>query len=253
MKNIILIYFILFATVVSAQNLVPNGNFETYTTCPSAFSQTTNAPPWRAYHAGTSDYFHTCATSTTVSVPTNTFGYQQPASGNAYGGGYSFSSSTSPTGYTEYLATPISPMTIGTTYEISMSISKSNLSGAACDGFGVFLYDIGPSTSIAGSSTLTLTPQVSYNSYGVISDTQNWVRVIAYFTADSAYDNIVIGKFTPPAGLTFTGTGAAYYYYDSVVVKAASGINNLYTDSMICAGDTFVVPYTLNNSALFTS
>ncbi|MBL7681739.1 MAG: hypothetical protein JNK00_00140, partial [Flavipsychrobacter sp.] len=247
--------FMLLVTIcANAQNLVPNGDFETYTTCPTTASQVTLAPPWRQYHVATSDYLNGCA-ATTVSVPANLFGYQHAASGNAYMGGYAYTSTGFPDSYTEYITAPITPMLIGTTYEVSMSVNRSNNSQSACNCLGILFYDNGPTATLTGTSgTVTsLVPQVSYASYGILADTQNWVRVTQYFTADSAYDNIVIGKFMPGSSMSFTGTGAAYYYYDSVVVKAASGINNLYTDSMICAGDTFVVPYTLNNSALFTS
>ncbi len=239
----------------TAQNLVPNGNFETITSCPSSFSQTTNAPPWRAYHGGTSDLLNVCG-SPSVGVPSNTFGYQFPASGNGYAGGYAFSSVSSTSGYTEYLATTMSPMVIGATYEVSMSVSLSNLSGYGTNGMAMWFYDNGPTTSITGSASLTNTPQVFFLSYGNLTDTQNWVRLVATFTADSAYDNLVIGKFTPPSGLTTAVAGGpqswAYYYVDSVVVRLASGINNLYADSLICAGDTFQVPYTLNSATLFT-
>ena len=253
-RNLLLFFFLFFViNNVDAQNLVTNGNFETYTTCPVGLSQVPNCPPWRQYHAATSDYFNVCGTSG-AGVPINSFGHQLPASGNAYMGGYAYSSSTSPNNWTEYIAAPITPMVIGNTYEVSLSINKANNAGSACDGFGVWFYDIGPSTTVTGNSnTLTVTPQVQFTSYGVITDTQNWIRVVGYITADSAYDNIVIGKFNPPGGLTVSGTGTSYYYYDSVVVRTLTGINNLYTDSLICAGDTFQVPYTLNSSTLFTT
>ena len=114
-------------------------------------------------------------------------------------------------------------------------------------GLGAWFYDNGPTTTISSvSSTLTATPQVLYPT--VVSDTQNWVRLTTTFVADSAYDNIVIGRFNPSAGLVTSNVSTgnyAYYYIDSVVVKLATGINNLYADSMICAGDTFqAVSYT---------
>ena len=253
--SLFVLIILFFCFDAPAQNMVSNGNFETYTSCPTSFSQTVNAPPWRAYHGGSSDYLHVCG-NPNVSVPSNTFGWQNAASGNAYAGGYSFTSVSSVNGYTEYIAAPITALTIGAQYEVSMSVSLSNMSGYANNGLGVFFYDNGPTTTLTGSATLSVTPQVLYTSYGAITDTQNWVRVTGYFIADSAYDNIVIGRFNPPGGLTTTGLGSgnySYYYVDSVVVKLATGINNLYADSMICAGDTFQVPYTINNVNNFNS
>lgn len=249
------ITILLLVLGAKAQNLVPNGNFEYYTTCPSGFSMTTSAPPWRSYHSGTSDFFHTCTTSTSVGVPSNIFAYQWPASGNGYGGFYATTPISNPSsGYVEYLASTMSPMTIGALYEVSMSVNLANNASfnSANNTLGIWFYDIGPTSTITTSGTLTVTPQVSYASYGAIADTQNWVRVTAFFTADSAYDNLVIGKFLPSTVIS-TSTSSSYYFVDSVVVKLANGINNLYTDSMICAGDAFTVPYTLNNSSIYTS
>ncbi len=254
-RNLLLLACMLmfFCAETDAQNMVANGNFETYTSCPTTFSQTTNAPPWRAYHAGSSDFLHVCG-NPNVAVPANTFGWQNPANGNGYGGGYAFTSVSSLNFYTEYLAAPITPLTVGAMYEVSMSISLANSSGYASNGMGVWFYDNGPSTTLTGvTSTLAVTPQVLYPN--VITDTQNWVRVVSYWVADSAYDNIVIGRFNPSGGLTTTNVGVGtytYYYIDSVVIKLATGINNLYADSMICAGDTFQVPYTLNNASSYT-
>jgi hypothetical protein len=248
------IAFLLLMLGANAQNLVANGNFEAITTCPTSFSMIANAPPWYMYTSGSSDLFNGCA-SGSAGVPVNFTGYQLAASGIGYAGGYSFTSLTNNTAYTEYIAAPITAMSIGSVYEVSMSVNLSNVSGYGNNGLGAWFFRYA-ATSVSGSSTLTVTPQVNYASYGVITDTTNWVRLTAYFTADSAYDHIVIGKFTPAAGLltTQTSTGSySYYYFDSVVVKLAYGINNLYTDSMICAGDVFQVPYSLNNPSIYTS
>ncbi len=253
MRKLVTLILLFICFTSTAQNLVPNGDFEYYNTCPVSHSLVTNAPPWRMYHVATSDYFHSCSGST-AGVPVNFGGFQPAASGNGYMGGYAFNTISNTNQWTEYIAAPMTAMVIGATYEVSMSVNKSNISTGACNGLGVWFYDNGPTTSLTGTNaTLPVTPQVHYLSYGVITDTVNWIRMVGYFTADSAYDNIVIGKFNPPGGLTTVGTGIPYYYIDSVVVKLASGINNLYADSLICAGDTFQVPYTVNNANNFNT
>jgi hypothetical protein len=122
---------------------------------------------------------------------------------------------------------------------------------------GIYFFDNSPTTATA-ITIAGITPQVSYASYGPIGNQTSWVRVTGYFTADSAYDNIAITGFGPVSSfvidtVTTSGNLYAYYYVDSVVVKLATGINNLYADSMICAGDTFQVPYTINNVANFNT
>ncbi|MBL7682579.1 MAG: hypothetical protein JNK00_04425, partial [Flavipsychrobacter sp.] len=255
MKNLVLIALVFLLQIRGvAQNLIPNGSFEGYTTCPTGYAQVNNVLSWRAYNSSP-DYLNACFPGTSgPDVPTNAFGWQHAADGNAYVGFVAYAGTTST--FREYVATTFSPMTIGLTYKISMSVSLGNVSKWGTDNLGVWFYDNGPAT-VTGSTLLSNTPQVNFAAAGAITDTQNWVRVTAFFTPDSSYDNLVIGGFYPISSTTATQISTAgsyaYYFIDSVVVELSSGINNLYTDSMICAGDTFVVPYTLNNSALFTS
>jgi hypothetical protein len=234
MKRIICIACMLLQIgIAHAQNMVPNASFETYSACPTAYSQTNRASPWYQYTDGTTDYHHTCG-SANVIVPNNFFGYQIPASGNAYMGAYSFTSIITPNSYCEYLAAPITPLVKGVTYEVAMSVSLANTSRYANNGLGVWFFDSAP-TTVATLTTLSVKPQVNYINYGVITDTANWVRLKAQFVADSAYDNIVIGMFIPDiasGGLQTTdlggSSGYSYYFIDSVVVQLppGSGVDN---------------------------
>ncbi len=240
--------------------MVPNGNFEAYSLCPTSISAVSQAPPWRPYHQGTSDYFHACCGSCGLGVPVNGWGYQYAANGNGYMGGFSFANRIALSGATEYIASPMTPMTTGTHYEVSMSVNLSDNSSYGNNGLGIWFYDVGASTTLTtGFATLTVVPQVHYTNYGVLTDTQNWVRLSKIYLADSAYDNLVIGKFDPVGGLDtasikpLSGSSISYYFFDSVVIRVASGVNNLYADSLICAGDTFSVPYTLNSFRPFGS
>lgn len=262
LSDILLCFMFLLPVNLSAQNLVFNGDFEFHVTCPSAASQVNNAMPWNNFNKGTTDLYDSCASgaSTGVGVPVNLSGYQLAASGHGYMGLYAFSHPSDPSGYSEYLAAPITAMTVGTMYEVSMSVSLSNQSGTGCNGLGIWFYDDGPSGAalpITDIATLAVTPQVSYSSYGIITDTVDWVRLVAYFTADSSYDNIVIGKFNPPDGLKIGTTGGAvsfsYYYIDSVVVKEIPRIANLFNDSVLCAGDSFWVNYLVGNVTGYNS
>ena len=255
MKHLISLFFFLFAAnCCVAQNMVPNGDFEQYTSCPSGRSQITRATGWTDF-APSTDYFNVCAISN-VGVPTNNMGTQWPTSGNGYAG---LSYSPYAGNGREAFTCSITPLTVGVTYSVSMSVSLAEISNCGLTGLGAFFFDNGP-TSIGPSpvAIAAIVPQVSFSSYGPISDQINWVRVKANFIADSAYDNIAITGFGPASSfivdtISSIGTSMAYYYIDSIVVKRASGINNLYADTMICAGDTFQVPYTTNSNTLFSS
>lgn len=79
------------------QNLVYNGDFEIYDTCPVNIStpgdlQIEHCLGWTApTKLGTSDYFNVCNNITfayQAGVPKNFFGYQQSFQGNGYSGFY---------------------------------------------------------------------------------------------------------------------------------------------------------------------
>lgn len=255
MKLLLTIFLLLLSTVMWAQNLVPNGNFESLSSCPTQFAQTHLAPPWIQYTGGTTDFLHTCGNGRVV-VPTSYFGYQMPASGDGYGGLYAFAGNVPPdsvpASWSEYIASPITPMTVGETYEVSMSVVLTEVSKFACDGLGIFLFDVDPATSVIKntSSTLPFKPQVHFDSYGLITDTQSWLRLSSLFYADSAYDNIVIGMYLPSNGLKTVSVNGrdhgSYYFIDSVVIKLPELYLSL-ADIAYCAGDSFDVQYTVSS------
>src|SRR5258705_6338420 len=82
--------------VCEAQNLVPNGDFEQYSGCPSNYNQIDFAlfwfnpciPPYGTAfgQSGSSDYFNACASIWQIDVPNNFDGYQPAHSGNGYAG-----------------------------------------------------------------------------------------------------------------------------------------------------------------------
>src|SRR5437762_302428 len=71
-----------------AANLVVNGNFESYTSCPTSYGQLSVAAPWDAPTTGTSDYLNACAPVVfpSLNVPQNQLGYEPALSGVGYGG-----------------------------------------------------------------------------------------------------------------------------------------------------------------------
>ncbi|MBS1773256.1 MAG: gliding motility-associated C-terminal domain-containing protein [Bacteroidetes bacterium] len=261
MKHV-LTYSLLFLIILlnpfytEAQNLVPNNSFEQYTACPSGYSNLVGyCNSWGAYGSGTPDYFNSCDVTNSVGVPKNVFGYQfGENNGHAYAGiisYYKVGSIQNPG--LEFLKTSISSMVPGSLYEVSMSVSLADSSQYASDGLGVWFYRTG-NTSFPSAGPV----QVSYDSYGIIDDTTNWVRLIRKFTADSAYDNIVIGEFHNTSAMHTKKMPApykpfeyAYYYIDSVVVKMIAGIKISYTDTLFCLGNNFHLNYDITGPSSF--
>jgi len=249
---------LLFCGVANAQNLVTNGSFEAYSSCPNNLAQPHYSTGWRMYHDGTSDYFN-CGT-VPVATPINWTGYQNAAQGSGYMGCITFSSGN--TAYREYIAGTITPMIKGAKYEVSVSVSLANNSGYYSNNLGVWFYDNGPSVTITGNTSfIPNTPQAAYGKYGAVADTSLWVRLTDTITADSAYDNIVIGGFGNATsafqGATNHGSGtidnSAYYLIDSVVVRRINEIEILAIDTTLCNKQIVAVPYHLNYPQLFTT
>jgi hypothetical protein len=248
----ILLLVMCCAIIARGQNLVSNASFESNSGCPTNFSQIINSNGWNIFNGGSSDYFHICGGSN-VLVPTNYFGSQAPAHGNAYAGVYCFQNPTSTSQFAEYITQPLlQPMIPGITYQVSLSVSLADNAGFANDGLGVFFFDKGPTYYSNNSVLAFLTPQVTFTSYGPITNKTTWTRLSGTITADSAYDNIAIGCFTPLAAMYLVPNSMAtdsYYYIDSVVVKFANVLSINYADSLLCAGDTIHVPFWVTNGA----
>src|SRR4051812_49167417 len=101
MKPIVILTIFLLMILASlngsGQNLVPNGDFETYNSCPTTLSGIGFSPSCTLFPTvaswvnplknSTPDYLNSCAPgSTGVKVPATVFGYQLPYDGNAYAG-----------------------------------------------------------------------------------------------------------------------------------------------------------------------
>lgn len=246
MRRLAAIILILIPFFASAQNLVPNGNFETYTTCPgsSTASGIHYCTGWSSMITNTSpDFFHTCSQFNT-GIPLNNFGYQQSASGNGYAGIVTAKSNN----FREVITRQIQKMVIGVTYEGSISISLADSSRWASNNINFFFFN---NLGIINQSNIySITPQIDLRSAGIQYDSTHWTRLSGTFIADSAYDNIAIGGFlhdtliNVDSNASSMGYTYAYYYIDSVVVKA---VNSVYIDSLsdtvLCVNDTFHIGY----------
>ncbi|MBN9484699.1 MAG: hypothetical protein BGO70_06745 [Bacteroidetes bacterium 43-93] len=255
MKQLYTIFHILFLLIyslsVSAQvNMVANGNFEVYNTCPNNGDQVYRCTGWQAYHSGSSDYFNRC-TNSSVGVPVNAWGYREPASGDAYTGLY-IGRLQDATDYKEYITTKVMPLQENRAYEVSMSVSLADISQYAAKGLGVWFYkDVPLFTGMAG---LPVVPQLIYDT--LVTQKSGWVRLKKVIVADSSYDHMVIGGFIPSAMLDTVGVNSGnqdwiYYFIDSVVVRKVSHINMQDAGGAYCLGDTVIVPFDVYGNNYF--
>ena len=209
-----------------AVNLVPNGNFESYTGCPTSFSQLSVAVPWIAPTAGTSDYLNACAPNVfpSVNVPQNEQGYEPALSGSGYAGIIPRSAAAD---YREYIEAPLSaPLVANTPYLVRFNVSLADDSNLAIDRLGAYL-SVGPVGPVPNYAALPYTPQVESPANTFLTNANGWTLVSSTIVASGGEDHIVIGNFHDDANTaTVAGPGqwpgGAYYYVDDVSVEVAT-------------------------------
>jgi gliding motility-associated-like protein len=235
------VLLICFTKLSFAQNLVPNGGFETINACPTGASQLSLALPWDTLGASP-DLFNTCATNFAscagVSVPNNFIGNAWAHSGNGYAG---IIAKHSTANYREYIQSPlISPLLSGKLYKVEAWFRRSSHSTYAVKPLGMTLS--AGAISQSGTTYLGFPPQASSSS--VISDTSSWTVVRNYILAAGGENFITIGNFNDDASsgvislpnaspCPFDG---AYYYVDDVVVQQISEQVSISGDFLICPG-----------------
>lgn len=244
-----ILWIILWGGVeLRAQNLVPNGDFESHSHCPTHFYDL-SCDNWRAYTSASPDYFHRCQQPAVVGIPQNFFGYQQ-SSGNAYAGFYSISI-PGLYEYKEYLTTAIEPMQPGFEYQVLLKVSLADSSSRGTDDIGVLFYEQGPHYIPAFESYIPRRPQVEFSSYGPLTDKEKWYYLESRFIPDSVYRYLVIGGFKSYSTLPVIqqvdmpsgNLNGAYYYLDSVVVRLVHEGSLKILDTEYCAQDTFTFTF----------
>jgi gliding motility-associated-like protein len=200
-----------------AQNLVPNFDFEEFTSCPTGLSMVSLAYPWESASDASPDYYHSCTSFNQADVPVNWQGYQQPLSGEAYTGGF-FKYNV--LDYREYIQVQLSePMRDEACYTVGFYINLANIS-CGINQVGAYLSAGQPIPM--GVGPINVIPQIT-GSGEFYNDTVNWVLVSGIYEAQGGEQYITIGNFSindnspndPACTLSNFNT---YYYIDDVFI-----------------------------------
>lgn len=260
----IIIFLLLFWCEAKTQtNLVYNGDFELYSSCPNTLSAPTQNPKeitkclgWSAPTYGTSDYFNFCA-PLYVGIPNNYNGYQWAKSGNAYCGFLAYGVEIIQSGYHwwEYIQDSLTSTLISNnTYSVSFYISwAENQSGLCCKNIGAYLSNNRP-LQLNSSSPWNLAAQIKDTICR--QDSLNWMLISGKFIAQGNERYITIGHFadslTYDTSLVKLSDGeyfaSIYYYVDDV--KLIDVTNN---DSSKIVNDCVeIIPnvFTPNNDSI---
>jgi len=235
MKHIYIILLLLFSEASYSQNLVPNGSFEQYTSCPNQASEIDSALYWMNPDAlvgggGTPDYYNLCS-SNGFSIPDNDAGYQQPYDGVAYAGIYLWNDDND----REFIEVTLSSTLIsGECYHISFHCSLADQVMYSTYNIGAYFSDT-IIENVHGHYPLPFTPQI-VNTTGDFFDTLNWTLVEGDYMATGGENYLVIGNFNDNANTdTMTinvsaPSQSAYIYIDSVSLvptTCVTGINEV--------------------------
>ena len=255
-------------------NLVYNGSFEEYRSCPrkvDAVGILTLVEGWYQPTLGSADYFHTCGTRE-CGVPRNKLGYQQPHSGEGYCGIY-----CSKNDYREYLQTRLRRrLHTGDSIVVTFHVSLSEESTGAVATLGA-LFTPGRiadttralfldkqrrqlSANVLQTVSHPYIPQVFNPVDSLLADTHGWQSVTGLYVARGGEQYITLGNFftleksgyADPDTLTRLLPGA-YYYIDDVSVHCLNctppEADDLNPDSSyltpeqptFAAGETFIL------------
>lgn len=238
MKNIFTISLLLTCSFCFAQNLVPNGDFEQYSACPTNYSQLDSALYWinpaNGGLGGTPDYYNQCATQY-MGVPDNDKGFQAANSGVAYAGLYLYQKFST---WHEFIQVPLTSALISnTSYHFEMYVNVADSAYYTSPSIGVYFSD----TQVSGVNNalpLPFTPQITNDTTNAF-DALNWTRVSGNYTAHGGESFLIIGNFKSDAATVLHPSNinsvepyrAAYVYIDDVFLSQVTGINKSLVDA----------------------
>jgi hypothetical protein len=224
--TLILLFCALLEKKTAAQNLVVNGDFESYFLCPSS-PNVYKANQWfNPTQCGTPDYFHAdlsgnpgCASQSFAQWGgggyNNLWGYQIPRSGNAYGGMY-------PAQGAEMMAGKLSDsLRAGKTYAVSFYTVLGETyynQGKSMDLIAIdFMTDsITDYTTTCWQYLGTLEVDVTNQPGRFLNDTLNWMLVADTFLAEGGEKYFVLANIDT-LNTQFSNSnpgGGCYYYFD---------------------------------------
>jgi gliding motility-associated-like protein len=228
-----IVFLVSFAS--TAQNLVPNGSFEEYSTCPEqnelGNGQFERCIGWyysTPMNVGTPDYFNVCNNSLTgvVGIPNNFWGYQQAFDGNGYVGIDVFDYQISSNEFVgaEYIETKLLiPLESCRIYRFSMRVSLANKSTHGIEKLGIVLSK---DASFQNNLAEWVLLEPNWENDFALSDTANWILVEQDILSNGGEQFLKIGYFADYENneLVFNdstiinvfGTFSPYYYVDSI-------------------------------------
>lgn len=219
---------LLISQGLHAQNLVPNGSFEDYASCPGSYSRNPaefRVDDWRSLTWGSPDYFNACSKGE-AAVPYNWAGVSDAFEGYGFAGLYTYMAIKD---YREYLHTKLTePLIKDSVYHIEFRYKLSSYSKYCTDRIGLLLSDTLP--TLHHDRPLRIAPSVTFVKDSALTlETGSWELAVAEYKAKGNEQFLTIGNFSDntETGLYYIQfrspqqpmlAESAYYYIDAVKV-----------------------------------
>jgi len=235
MKNIIATIafsvFSMFSFGQEAQNLVPNGSFESVDKKPKRLGSIESATGWVSPTGVRADLF-TSSKMPDIDVPTNIYGKEEAKDGINYAGIVAFSYGNKlPRSYVMTKLT--APLKKGMRYCVKFSVSLAEASKYASNNMGMLLskkpYGTDAKTSIIEEPSLMHFD----NDQKIMTARYNWTEICGVFEAKGGEKFVTLGNFLSNEETKSTRMKkdpkvkakiiiAAYYYIDNISVTLLS-------------------------------
>lgn len=220
-----------FSMSAVAQNIVINGGFEEYSSCPKAMSNfASDIDKLTTPTNGTTDYFNACG-SGDVGVPKNFKGTQLAFEGQGYAGLHLYA----PNDYREYVQLQLEqPLKRGKVYQVTMRMSLAEASVVAMQEVAVLftgeqvMADINQNLSPPRLNRFNIKKYtyMTLESKGPLYDSEVWFELGMEFVAKGFEQYLVLGNFKNNQNSKKirleteenTPLQKAYYYVDDVQV-----------------------------------
>jgi OmpA-OmpF porin, OOP family len=228
-RGVCVTFFLLFVKFLSAQNLVPNTDFEKYSPGdnPQGSSKGYVCDNWFSPTDGTPDFF--IKWSRREKDMDNWAGFKLARSGQCYYGiitRYIFDF-TGRGNYREYISTKLKkPLVKGQKYQVKFYVIKARNAMYATDGFAVY-FSKNKIDTTGYDGYLNVYPQITTVDMGVILETEHWTKIKDEYTAEGGEKYITIGNFNSNFNTMWVELHdidpynryfCAYYYIDDVSV-----------------------------------
>lgn len=243
---------------VMAQNLVPNGSFEDYRTCPQFLGDFDRLSDWvqpAPPNLNSADFYHACAPQP-VNVPETHWGHQYARTGNGMAGIIAWEGDLSGSlDVREYIQVRLStPLVAGQKYCIQLYVSPgvgrfSNLQYVGIDEIGIHLSKDRHYRQTGYTLHLPYTLRSPAGTF--LDDRMNWIKVGGVYQARGGEAWLTLGCFDQgtgppsvkpiyPSQLDPQKTMIAYLFIDDVSVVPIDPSDTLLIKQTIgvCARDT---------------